>query len=46
VVVTSAYGQNAVDASFPGLEIDAFLRKPYQLINLIDTIRDLTRAAS
>jgi PAS domain S-box-containing protein len=46
VVVTSAYGQNAVDASFPGLEIDAFLRKPYQLVSLIDTIRDLTRTAS
>jgi len=44
VVVTSAYGQNAVDASFPGVEIDAFLRKPYQLINLVDTIRDLTCA--
>src|SRR5262249_35499338 len=29
VIVTSAYGQNAVDVSFPGLEVDAFLRKPY-----------------
>jgi PAS domain S-box-containing protein len=44
VIVTSAYGQNAVDVSFPGLEIDAFLRKPYQLVNLIDTIRDVTNA--
>jgi CheY-like chemotaxis protein len=44
VVITSAYGQNAVDASFPGLEIDAFLRKPYQLGNLVEIIRDLTCA--
>lgn len=44
VIVTSAYGQSAVDASFPGLEVDAFVRKPYQLGNLIELVRDLTRA--
>ena len=44
VVVTSAYGQSAVDASFPGLEVDAFVRKPYQLANLVQLIRNLTWA--
>jgi hypothetical protein len=28
VVVTSAYGQNTVDATFPGMEIDFFLVSP------------------
>jgi len=46
VVVTSAYGQHALDSSFPGLPIDAFLRKPYQLANLVDLIHDLTSAAA
>ena len=44
VIVTSAYGQTAVDVSFRGLEVDAFLRKPYQLANLVEMIRDLTSA--
>jgi len=33
-----------VDASFPGQAVDAFLRKPYQLGNLIEIVRDLTCA--
>jgi len=44
VIVTSAYGQSAVDTSFPGMAVDAFLRKPYQLGNLVDLIRNLTCA--
>ncbi|HKE24496.1 MAG TPA: PAS domain S-box protein [Bryobacteraceae bacterium] len=44
IVITSAYGQSAVDASFPGQAVDAFLRKPYQLGNLIEVVRDLTCA--
>jgi DNA-binding NtrC family response regulator len=35
VIVVSAYGQNTVDASFPGIRIDAFLRKPYTLAELM-----------
>jgi CheY-like chemotaxis protein len=39
VIVTSAYGQNQVDASFPGMKIDSFIRKPFQLGNLLSQIR-------
>jgi CheY-like chemotaxis protein len=39
VIVTSAYGQNMVDASFPGLKVDSFIRKPYQLADLADMVR-------
>src|SRR5206468_5639036 len=31
VVVTSAYGRKRVDECFQGMEIDAFIRKPYRL---------------
>jgi PAS domain S-box-containing protein len=34
VVVTSAYGRTKVDESFPGMEVDAFIRKPYRLAEL------------
>lgn len=41
VIVTSAYGENVVNASFPGSEVDLFLRKPYQLGNLIEMVGGL-----
>jgi len=41
VIVTSAYGQNQVDESFPGMKIDSFIRKPFQLENLLSQIRTL-----
>ena len=44
VIVTSAYGQNMVDASFPGLKIDSFIRKPYQLADLADMVRKVLAA--
>jgi two-component system, cell cycle sensor histidine kinase and response regulator CckA len=44
VIVTSAYGQNTVDASFPGLKIDSFIRKPYQLGNLVSLVRRVISA--
>jgi PAS domain S-box-containing protein len=34
VVVTSAYSKEAVDASFGGLKIEHFIRKPYELAEL------------
>ena len=46
VVLTSAYGQKTVDESFPGMEIDAFIRKPYQLAELISLIRKLASTES
>jgi CheY-like chemotaxis protein/two-component sensor histidine kinase len=39
VIVTSAYGQNQVDESFPGMKIDSFIRKPFQLGSLLSQIR-------
>ena len=44
VIVTSAYGQNTVDASFTGLRVDSFIRKPYQLANLISLLRRVLSA--
>jgi DNA-binding NarL/FixJ family response regulator len=34
VVVTSAYRHTKVDQCFPSMEIDAFIRKPYELSEL------------
>jgi two-component system, cell cycle sensor histidine kinase and response regulator CckA len=34
VVISSAYGRTKVDECFPGMEIDAFIRKPYRLAEL------------
>ena len=44
VIVTSAYGQNQVDESFPGMKIDSFIRKPFPLGNLLHQIRTLLSA--
>jgi two-component system, cell cycle sensor histidine kinase and response regulator CckA len=35
IVVTSAYGRTKVDECFPGMDIDAFIRKPYRLTELV-----------
>jgi two-component system, cell cycle sensor histidine kinase and response regulator CckA len=34
IVITSAYGRTKVDECFPGMQIDAFIRKPYRLAEL------------
>ena len=34
VIVTSAYGKETVDASFAGLRIEHFIRKPFHLGDL------------
>jgi hypothetical protein len=41
VIVTSAYGPNVADEAFPGLEVDAFIRKPYQLRNMVNLVREV-----
>jgi two-component system, cell cycle sensor histidine kinase and response regulator CckA len=41
VVVTSAYGQKIIDATFPAMQLDFFLRKPYQLADLESLLRRL-----
>ena len=40
VVLTSAYDRKTVDAFFPGLRITQFIRKPFQLDELVGTLRD------
>jgi two-component system, cell cycle sensor histidine kinase and response regulator CckA len=41
VILTSAYGKEAVnDASFPGLQVEHFIRKPYQLDDLESLLRE------
>jgi PAS domain S-box-containing protein len=40
VVLTSAYDRKTVDASFPGLRVAQFIRKPFQLDDLAGTLRD------
>jgi two-component system cell cycle sensor histidine kinase/response regulator CckA len=39
VILTSAYGRMKADEFFPGMEIDAFIRKPYQLADLVSLVR-------
>jgi CheY-like chemotaxis protein/two-component sensor histidine kinase len=41
VIVTSAYSRNKVAESFQGMEIDAFLRKPYRFAELVALVLDL-----
>jgi CheY-like chemotaxis protein len=43
VIVTSAYGADRVEQSFPGMEIDFFVRKPYQFADLISQVRQFSR---
>jgi PAS domain S-box-containing protein len=41
VIVTSAYGRHKAEELFPDMEMNAFIRKPYQLSELIDLVRSL-----
>jgi CheY-like chemotaxis protein len=40
VILTSAYGREMVDASFAGLRIEHFIRKPFQLADLTGLLQD------
>ena len=40
IVLTGAYERKTVDAIFPGLRITQFIRKPFQLDELVGTLRD------
>ena len=44
VIVTSAYGPQKVDEFFPGMKIDAFIRKPYLMADLVTLVRGLISA--
>lgn len=40
VVITSAYGKEIVDASFPRRRIDYFIRKPFHLSDLLPLLEE------
>jgi two-component system, cell cycle sensor histidine kinase and response regulator CckA len=39
IIITSAYGKEIVDASFSGLRVDHFIRKPFQIAELLRLLR-------
>ena len=41
VVLTSAYSKETIDASFAGLRVEHFIRKPFQLGDLINSLQAL-----
>jgi CheY-like chemotaxis protein len=46
IILTSAYSQEATDASFAGLRVAHFIRKPFQLEDLLSLLQDdMTRGA-
>ena len=44
VILTSAYGEEIVSASFPGLRVERFIRKPFQLAELVDELQNALSA--
>ncbi len=40
VIFTSAYSKEAVDASFAGLQVERFIRKPFQFVDLMGLLQD------
>jgi CheY-like chemotaxis protein len=44
VIVTSAYGQDTVDASFKGMRVDWFIQKPFQLDDVVRLLADTSFA--
>ena len=44
VIVTSAYSKETADASFSGLQVDHFIRKPFQLADMVRLLRDVLSA--
>jgi CheY-like chemotaxis protein len=41
VILTSAYSRETVDASFAGLRIERFIRKPFQIADLMGLLQDV-----
>ena len=39
IILTSAYSRETVDASFAGLRVESFVRKPFQLAELLQLLR-------
>jgi CheY-like chemotaxis protein len=41
IILSSAYDRKTVDATFAGLRITHFLRKPFQLRHLVAVLQDV-----
>ena len=46
IILTSAYSKETVDASFSGLRVESFVRKPFQLAELLQLLRDALLTSS
>ncbi len=44
VILTSAYGREAVDACFEGVRVERFIRKPFQFVDLMGVLQDALSA--
>jgi DNA-binding response OmpR family regulator len=44
VILSSAYGKETVDATFTGVRVDYFIRKPFQLGHLMNLLQDALSA--
>jgi len=44
VILTSAYSRPTIEASFAGLGIDRFIRKPFQIVGLLALLQDVLSA--
>ena len=44
MILTSAYGKETVSASFAGLRVERFIRKPFQLAELVDELQNALSA--
>ena len=44
VILTSAYSPETVNASFAGLAIEGFIRKPFQMVDLVGLLEDALSA--
>jgi PAS domain S-box-containing protein len=40
IIITSAYGESQLNGYFPGMKIDAFIRKPFQVADLMSLLRN------
>jgi CheY-like chemotaxis protein len=41
VILTSAYGRETVDTLFAGLQVDHFIRKPFQIADLMSLLHEV-----
>jgi len=41
VILTSAYSKETVEGSFAGLPVDRFIRKPFQIVDLMGLLQEV-----